>query len=822
MQMNRPTKLATFGASFLAAFLPTIGAAQTKSYTILDDLEMKRIPLGGLKLSPDGRYVATLETDNLAKGGLTGAQYLATGGCSNHNGQLVWIRDLKTHASYQLTRPGTTSWGISWSPNGQDLAFYSDTPGKAALCLWETATKKLKFIRNVIARGNWYGDQGPQWAPNSQAVYFLALPEGAYQRLSSTGMEGIAPERPGGIVSELVTRAANVMESKEDEEPRFAGPPPLIDVVKADAFSGQTFRVHRGLAIERLVISPSGQYLADFENQKQLKAAKRQSRFLFDLCVYKSSGEPLREGASNVRLRSVRSMLGRSLSWSPSSRMLSFETGGPDSDSSLYLVDPFTSTPPVNLTAASKSENAKAPGVGEDITPVLWTQDGQIIEIGAGQVWLLNPSDRVRAIPLGALDPDVKNPEVCADGDRTVAAEIDGALVVTGMSKKGLVLCRFPLAGGPTTVTSCGDKTIDYLSACKSGIAVGVQLDQHHPYSLYEIDLKPASADTAPNLIVDLNPALKEFNFVRPRNLRWEQSSGAVNEGLLFLPADASVQHKAPMIVWFYPGTQYGPGSADSISHGGIGSGSFAPDFYTSRGYAFLMAGTHNDGGGLEFEKQLEASLISGIEAAVATGSVDGKKVGVMGQSYGGWSIDQLITRTEMFQAAVSCAGAGDYVMMYLENLFQPFLETGKGHMDGTLWTQKDRFVDSSAVFRLDKVTTPTLFTDGSEDYPDQSRMMFNGLDRLGKPAALAIYPEGGHYWSMWRAKQQIDFWNRVFAWYDKYLMPGKPHRLDPSASDLSMYYPDGSGRLTINVPDVSPDLKSMFHPAPEQVALIK
>jgi dipeptidyl aminopeptidase/acylaminoacyl peptidase len=661
--MNKLTNLATFIFPFLTALTPALGIAQTRPYTLLDDLEMTRISQDGPKLSPDGRYVATLETDNVAKGGLSGTLYLATGGCSNHNGQLVRIRDLKTHAFYQLTNPGTTSWGLSWSPNAQGLAFYSDLPGKASLCIWDATRKKLKFVRDVIARGNWYGDQSPQWAPNSQSVYFLALPPGKYENLSAKG-RSLTPERTSTVVSGFVTGAIKGMVQKE--ESMWVGAPPLIDVVRAEAASGQAFRVHRGIAIERLVVSPDGRYLADVEDEKQLNDEKRKWSYLFDVCVYKSDGEPLREGASDVRLRSVRSQFWRTLSWSPSSNMLAYETGEPDSDSSLYLVDPFTATPPVNLTVASKSENAKAPGVGEITAPVLWTQDGQIIEMGSGQLWLLNPRDKVRARPLSTLDPAVSRPQVCADGDRTIAAEVDGALVVSGMSTNGLVLSRFPLGGGRPTVTSCGDKKIGGVSACKSGLAVGTELDNSHPYALYTINLRSAGPNSQPNLIADLNPDFPKFRFARPRSLRWEQTGGVEDDGLLFLPADASAQHKVPMIVWFYPGTQFGHGSADTMSHGGVGSGSFAPDFYTSRGYALLMAGTYYDGRGWELENQLEASLTPGIAAAVATGSVDGAKIGVMGQSYGGVSVDRLIVHSNRFQAAVSAAGIGDYTSEYL------------------------------------------------------------------------------------------------------------------------------------------------------------
>jgi hypothetical protein len=165
--------------------------------------------------------------------------------------------------------------------------------------------------------------------------------------------------------------------------------------------------------------------------------------------------------------------------------------------------------------------------------------------------------------------------------------------------------------------------------------------------------------------------------------------------------------------------------------------------------------------------------------------------------------------------------GMGDYVRQYLSGTY-PFafwFEAGQGGLGGTLWAEPDHYLAGSAVFNLDKVSTPTLFVAGESDQPTGSKEMYNGLERLGKPAALATYPNGGHVWYDWSSRQQLDFWNRTFAWFDEYLMPDKPNRLDPGAADLSMYYPDGSGRLIVNVPGVSAEVKALFQPSSVKVA---
>ena len=139
-------------AATLAALLPP--AVFASDYTILDDLRIVRLTTfgGGLVMSPDGDCAATLECDLLAKGVLGTPRYLPTGASGFHNGEVVHVRFLQENGSdVSITRPGTTSWGLSWSPDGKRLAFYSDLYGRAALCVWDRATRRITADKGVIA-----------------------------------------------------------------------------------------------------------------------------------------------------------------------------------------------------------------------------------------------------------------------------------------------------------------------------------------------------------------------------------------------------------------------------------------------------------------------------------------------------------------------------------------------------------------------------------------------------------------------------------------------------------------------------------------------
>ena len=57
--------------------------------------------------------------------------------------------------------------------------------------------------------------------------------------------------------------------------------------------------------------------------------------------------------------------------------------------------------------------------------------------------------------------------------------------------------------------------------------------------------------------------------------------------------------------------------------------------------------------------------MVPAVKAAIATGIVDPKKVGITGHSWGGYQTSHLITQTDIFAAAVAGAPLTNMVSMY-------------------------------------------------------------------------------------------------------------------------------------------------------------
>jgi dipeptidyl aminopeptidase/acylaminoacyl peptidase len=99
--------------------------------------------------------------------------------------------------------------------------------------------------------------------------------------------------------------------------------------------------------------------------------------------------------------------------------------------------------------------------------------------------------------------------------------------------------------------------------------------------------------------------------------------------------------------------------------------------------------------------------------------------------------------------------------------------EENQGRMGGTPWQFRDRYIENSPVFYLDRINTPLLITHGTADttvVPSLADEVFVGLRRLGKEVVYARYNGENHSELTWGYANQVDFSKRMIAWFDKYL----------------------------------------------------
>lgn len=196
-----------------------------------------------------------------------------------------------------------------------------------------------------------------------------------------------------------------------------------------------------------------------------------------------------------------------------------------------------------------------------------------------------------------------------------------------------------------------------------------------------------------------------------------------------------------------------------------------------TRGYAILLPDAPQNLGTPMLD--LAKTVLPGVSKVIEMGIADPDRLGVMGHSYGGYSTLSLIVQTKRFKAAVSLDGMGDMVGAYGQmrkdgTAFGTSMEEqGSGLMGDTPWQVRERYVENSPIFYLDRVETPLLIVHGSNDTtvaPFLGDEMFVDLRRLGREVVYAKYEGEGHSPLSWSHGNQVDLCNRMIAWFEAHL----------------------------------------------------
>ncbi len=114
--------------------------------------------------------------------------------------------------------------------------------------------------------------------------------------------------------------------------------------------------------------------------------------------------------------------------------------------------------------------------------------------------------------------------------------------------------------------------------------------------------------------------------------------------------------------------------------------------------------------------------MTAAANAVAASGVADSSRLAVMGQSYGGYATNLLITQTGRFAAAINVSGKVDLISFYTDS---PRLgvrnihaaEKSQDRIGATLWQQPQKYVAHSAIMFADRITTPLLMLTGGQDH---------------------------------------------------------------------------------------------------------
>lgn len=277
--------------------------------------------------------------------------------------------------------------------------------------------------------------------------------------------------------------------------------------------------------------------------------------------------------------------------------------------------------------------------------------------------------------------------------------------------------------------------------------------------------------------LTDINPQQANYNWGTAELINWTTPRGFKAEGILYKPEDFDPSKKYPIIAYFY----------ETLSDGLYTYQAPAPTpsrlnipYFVSNGYLVFTPDIRYEDGypGRSAEEYINSGM---LHLARNNAWVDSTKMGIQGQSWGGYQVAHLITRTDMYAAAWSGAPVVNMTSAYggirwgtgMSRQFQ--YENTQSRIGKTLWEARDLYIENSPLFFMDKVNTPVAIMHNDQDGAVpwyQGIEFFTALRRLNKPVWLLNYNGDDH--NLMQRQNRKDIQIREAQFFDHFLK-GKP-----------------------------------------------
>jgi dipeptidyl aminopeptidase/acylaminoacyl peptidase len=269
------------------------------------------------------------------------------------------------------------------------------------------------------------------------------------------------------------------------------------------------------------------------------------------------------------------------------------------------------------------------------------------------------------------------------------------------------------------------------------------------------------------------NPQQSKYIWGTVELVEWMSFNRQKLQGLLYKPENFDPSKKYPMIVYFYERSSDGLYSYNSPSPSrsiinrtfAVSNGYlvFVPDIPYIIGYP---------------GQSCYNAVVSGTYALLDRFNyIDKDRLGLDGQSWGGYQIAYLVTQIDLFKCAYAGAAVSNMISAYggirwgsgMSRMFQ--YEHSQSRIGGSLWEKPLQFIENSPIFWVPKINTPLLLmhNDADDAVPwYQSIEFITALRRLNKPAWLLTYNDDLH--NLAKRPNQKDISIRKMQFFDHYL----------------------------------------------------
>jgi dipeptidyl aminopeptidase/acylaminoacyl peptidase len=660
-----------------------------------------------------------------------------------------------------------------WSPDSKKLAFFSGFDRSAKVAIWDVATKTATAVDDLPIQ---LPSRPVMWLPDARRLIvtrphrLLPAPIASGAVTASAAPVGSVPTaEPTAAVTVLTSHPSSAQRREADAVKRYpVDETRTVDLVLLDLQAASQTVLAENLDLSTSFLSPDGKKLL-YLTRMGIISGDINSRAMYDLHLVE-----LATATAKVVARDILANAGPSIAWSHDGSKVAYAGGHYPEDATVQSGDFGSSRPGsvylIDLTRTSALRR---------ISPALFSRGREL-------AWSANDA----TIYAQTLEKDGSATRIlgvssAGGAPKTVLSLTDGAFwpgyvhVATHRYARAIAdsgeVRFYDVTRESTRPAATSLQWMDDLEFSRDGShAVYQGQDVGHPPDVWTMD----GGFHAPRQITHLNPQLEGRGLSdRVKTITWHTPRGQTSTGVILLPVDYRPGRRYPMIAWVYGGEKWASSSRTRFGMSLGAAAYFNLELFATRGYAmFIPNSSIRVGHPME---DIATGILPGIDAAVAAGVADPQRIGVWGQSYGGYSTFSLIVQSKRFAAAVAMVGVVD-LMTFYGSLFPDgsdwtgWTETEQGRMGGTPWQYRDRYVQNSPVYYLDRVTTPVLIEYGATDSISNFNMpeAFVDLRRLNKEATLLKYAGEGHV--LIAPANQLDFASRMLRWFEKYLCPSR------------------------------------------------
>ncbi len=486
---------------------------------------------------------------------------------------------------------------------------------------------------------------------------------------------------------------------------------------------------------------------------------------LFVVPAESGSARQLTDGEWNVGAQFDGLFGGAGLSWMPEGRSIVFDGWNePDGDlvyrrSHIYTID---------IDSEEITQLTTEPGFWS--SPVVSDDGRQIAFTGYPATDITYEMGRVHVMSADGSNVRQLSEEFDRPASSLIWAGNNRGIYFTAQDEGYINVFHMSLNGDVRAVTA-GEHTVDLSSVNRNAsVGVGVRASYYEPGDIHSFAL---SGRGEPRKLTSVNADLLSTKDLGNHEEIWfEASDGNRAHGWIVKPPGFEPEKQYPLLMEI---------------HGGpfgmyAGRFNFQYQVYAANGFVVLYTNPRGSTGyGEVFSQAIDHAypsvdyldLMGGVDATIAEGYIDEKRMYVGGCSGGGVLSSWVIGHTDRFAAAavrcpvsnwLSMAGTTD-IPGFTYSFFQkPF------------WEDPSDWLHHSSLMHVGKVKTPTAVMTGEQDLRTpmaQSEEYYAALKMRGVPARLLRFNDQYHGTGT-KPSNYMRTMLYMMSWYNKYTIDGE------------------------------------------------